>query len=244
MSAPALIRLDRVESTQDVLHGYASEGAAAGTAVAAVEQTGGRGRRGRAWASPPGGVWLSVLYRPLSGSAAELLSLRVGLAAAEALDAVLGERAIMLKWPNDLMLADAKIGGILCEARWQGDSPAWVVAGIGINVRNPPPVDARLPVARLADHVPGIAVDEVLGPIAAALRLVDPSGAALAPAELAAFHARDWLRNRQLSEPLPGAAAGIDASGALRVRTASGAVDRVRAGTVVVAGTVARTLHT
>ena len=243
MSQPKLIRLERVESTQDVIHTLAAEGAPASTAVAAIEQTGGRGRRGRRWSSPPGGVWLSLLYRPTAGNAAELLSLRIGLAAAAALDRIAGAGAVSLKWPNDLMLGDAKLGGVLCEARWQGDVPAWVAAGIGVNVRNAPPADARLPGARLGDRVPSIGVDDVLEPLTDALRRVDPSGAALSPSELAEFAARDWLHGRSLLEPLAGTAVGIDASGALLVRTAAGAVDRVRAGSVVAAGVATRSLN-
>lgn len=243
MSTPRLVRLERVESTQDVLHALAADGAPAGTAVAAMEQSGGRGRRGRVWSSPPGGVWLSVLYRPPRGDATELLGLRIGLAAAAALDAAVGARALTLKWPNDLMLGDAKVGGILCEARWQGHAPAWVAAGIGVNVRNAPPADARLPGARLADRLPALAVDDVLAPLLESLRAVDSSGAALSAEELTAFGARDWLRGRAISEPLSGVAEGIDASGALLVRTPGGAVDRVRAGTVVPAGVPAGSLH-
>lgn len=235
--------MERVESTQDVLHALAADGAVAGTAVAAMEQSGGRGRRGRVWSSPPGGVWLSVLYRPPRGDATELLGLRIGLAAAAALDAAVGERALAVKWPNDLMLGDGKVGGVLCEARWQGHAPAWVAAGIGVNVRNAPPADARLPGTRLADRIAGVAVDDVLAVLVDALRRVDPSGAALSPEELAAFRARDWLRGRAISEPLAGVAEGIDASGALLVRTPGGTVDRVRAGTVVPAEAPAGSLH-
>jgi BirA family biotin operon repressor/biotin-[acetyl-CoA-carboxylase] ligase len=243
MSAPRLVRLDRVDSTQDVLHELAAAGAPAGTAVAALEQTGGRGRRGRAWTSPPGGVWVSVLYRPSTGTAAELLSLRIGLAAAAALDTLAGEGAVSLKWPNDLMLGEGKLGGILCEARWQGDAPAWAVAGIGINVHNAPPDDARQPGARLADRAPAAATDEVLERIVAALRAVDPAAATLTTAELAAYAARDWLRGRTITGPLAGTAVGVDPTGALLVRAADGTIDRVRAGTVVPAGVAAGSLH-
>jgi BirA family biotin operon repressor/biotin-[acetyl-CoA-carboxylase] ligase len=243
MNGPRLVRFERVDSTQDVLHALAADGAPAGTAVAAMEQSGGRGRRGRAWSSPPGGVWLSVLYRPPRGDATELLGLRIGLAAAAALDAAVGDRALALKWPNDLMLGDAKVGGILCEARWQGNAPAWVAAGIGVNVRNTPPADARLPGGRLADRVGALAVEDVLEPLVAALRRVDSSGAALSAEEITAFGARDWLRGRAITEPLAGIAEGVDPSGALLVRTPGGAVDRVRAGTVVPAGTAAGSLH-
>jgi BirA family biotin operon repressor/biotin-[acetyl-CoA-carboxylase] ligase len=243
MSPPRLVRLDRVDSTQDVLHELAAAGAPAGTAVAALEQTGGRGRRGRAWSSPPGGVWVSVLYRPSAGTAAELLSLRIGLATAVALDRLAGEGAVRLKWPNDLMLGEAKLGGILCEARWQGDAPAWVAAGIGVNVHNAPPHDARLPSARLADRASAATTDEVLEHIVAALRTVDSASATLTAAELAAYAARDWLRGRTITGPLAGTAVGIDSSGALLVRLPDGTIDRVRAGTVVPAGVATGFLH-
>ena len=243
MNLPRLIRLDRVDSTQDVLHELAADGAPAGTAVAALEQTGGRGRRGRAWASPPGGVWVSVLYRPPAGAAAEVLSLRLGLAAAAALDTFAGDGAVTLKWPNDLMLGERKLGGILCEARWQGDAPAWIAAGIGVNVRNTPPDDARLPAARLADQLPAVTTDEVLERIVAAARGVEAAAAELTAADLAAYAARDWLRGRTISEPLAGTAVGVDADGALLVRVADGTLDRVRAGTVVPGGVASGLLH-
>jgi BirA family biotin operon repressor/biotin-[acetyl-CoA-carboxylase] ligase len=68
----------------------------------------------------------------------EIMSLRVGLAVAEALDHLM-PRAIQLKWPNDLMIGEKKVGGILCEARWQGHSLGWVAVGVGLNVQNVPP---------------------------------------------------------------------------------------------------------
>jgi BirA family biotin operon repressor/biotin-[acetyl-CoA-carboxylase] ligase len=72
----------------DVLHGLAAEGAEAGTIVVAGEQTGGRGSRGRAWKSPPGGLWLSVLFRPGVAAGVELCGLRIGLAVAEAIESL------------------------------------------------------------------------------------------------------------------------------------------------------------
>ena len=235
MTRPPLHQLERVDSTQDVLHELAAAGAPAGTAVAAGEQVAGRGRRGRRWSSPPGGAWLSVLYRPSSSTAAELLALRVGLATAAVVEALVG-RAVSVKWPNDLMLGDAKAGGVLCEARWQGELPAWVVAGVGINVRNVPPADVRLPATRLADWAPALQVHDVVASLVESLRGVEPLGARLSDSDLAAFAARDWLRGRPLLEPSAGTAAGLDASGALLVRAPDGTIHRVRAGTVVTAG--------
>ena len=120
--APEMVRLARVGSTMDALHDLAQTGAPPGTAVVAEVQDSGRGSRGRTWASPRGGLWLSVLARPSEGGL-ELLSLRVGLAVAGVLARMgLGDQ-LRLKWPNDLMLGERKTGGILCEARWQGATP-------------------------------------------------------------------------------------------------------------------------
>lgn len=240
MTAPQVIRLRRVGSTQDVLHGFASDGAPSGTVVVAGEQTGGRGRRGRAWGAPPGGLWLSILYRPTSPAAAELVSLRVGLAVARALD---GVAPVRLKWPNDLMLGDAKLGGILCEARWQGREPAWVAAGIGINVANELPAEARYGAARLVDAAPAVDAETVLTMILPPLRALALDRAALDADDLAELTARDWLRGRRLAAPLAGLAAGIDADGALLVVTGAGTTVPVRTGSVVLAEAAATAEH-
>ncbi|MGE3618000.1 MAG: biotin--[acetyl-CoA-carboxylase] ligase, partial [Gemmatimonadales bacterium] len=132
-------RLDRVGSTQDEAHRLAAEGAPAGTVVVAAEQDQGRGTRGREWTSGRGGLWLTAILRPREAPLLEGLSLRIGLALAPVLEAVAPGGLIQLKWPNDLVAANRKLGGILCEARWVGDRPGWVAVGVGINVRNPLP---------------------------------------------------------------------------------------------------------
>lgn len=231
---PTLVRYGEVGSTQDALHALAEAGAPAGTAVVAEVQTSGRGSRGRTWRSPAGGLWLSVLYRPDDPAAVEVLSLRIGLAAAAALARV-GVAAVRLKWPNDLILGGRKFGGILCEARWQGERPAWVAAGLGLNVTNPVPADARTAAVALGALHPGLTVETVCEPLLAALRTVGAHTGPLSAIELAAFEARDWLRGRALLEPLAGVAEGIDADGALRVRAADGRVAVARSGSVVLA---------
>ena len=112
-------------STQDVLRGTSlPEGAVAVT----EHQTSGRGREGRRWEDVAGkSLLLSVLLRPPSGSPAQQLSLVVGLAVAEAVEE--SSRAARIKWPNDVLLDDRKIAGVLLEA-FEGT----VVCGIGVNV--------------------------------------------------------------------------------------------------------------
>ncbi|HVH30738.1 MAG TPA: biotin--[acetyl-CoA-carboxylase] ligase, partial [bacterium] len=121
-----------VGSTNDTAATLAAQGAAEGTAVFAVEQTGGRGRRQRAWLSPAGGLWLSVVLRPvLPAEQWPLVGFAVGVGAARAVEEIAPVR-VGLKWPNDLMIDEQKLGGVLMEAQ----GPA-VIAGIGINANIP-----------------------------------------------------------------------------------------------------------
>lgn len=226
--------LDAAGSTQDVIHQLAADGAPAGTAVMAAEQHAGRGSRGRAWHSPRGGLWLSVLLRPAAAVDLEILSLRSGLAVAEVLAAIPGLPPVTLKWPNDLLLDGRKVGGMLGEARWQGSTLAWVAIGVGLNVANDVPADARWIAARLADFDAELTPRALAEPIVRAVAATAGRGPVLEPAELAAFAARDWLRDRELIEPVMGRGAGIDEDGTLIVRTPGGHEKRVRSGPVVV----------
>jgi len=229
-----LHRAARIESTMDRLHELAADGAPAGTAVVAEAQSGGRGSRGRAWVSPPGGLWLSVLYRPHSGAGAELLSLRLGLMVAEALEKVAPSLRVRLKWPNDLILADRKLGGILCEARWQGESLAWIVAGVGVNLTNSIPEHLRTTAVALTSLAPEVTVETLLPEVLERLRRSVPEQDVMGSDELDRLAARDWLRGRALRSPLAGRAEGIGHDGALLVR-AGDVVTPVRAGHVELA---------
>lgn len=119
----------------DRAHALAREGAGEGTLVFAARQQQGRGRLGRTWESPEGGVYFSLILRPArSPEEIPQLSLVAGLAAAEAIREVTGLSA-SIRWPNDLLLEERKVAGILIEAK----EPA-VVLGVGINVTTQPTV--------------------------------------------------------------------------------------------------------
>jgi BirA family biotin operon repressor/biotin-[acetyl-CoA-carboxylase] ligase len=233
---PELIRLATVDSTMDVLHRFAAEGAETGTVVVAGEQSLGRGSRGRSWRSPYGGLWLSVLYRAEAAAGVELLSLRVGLAVAEAVESLGPAGPVQLKWPNDLIMHDRKLGGVLCETRWQGEALAWVLAGVGINVSNPLPDMLQASAIALVDQLASATPELVEAEVVPRLRGLHSATDRLDPAELARFNRRDWLFGRRLRGPAAGTAAGISDEGALRVRTDAGAFVDVRAGTVELAG--------
>ena len=203
-------------STLDAIHELAAQGAPAGTVVVAEEQTAGRGRDGRTWHSPAGGVWLGMLLRP---ARAELgvMSVRVGLAVADAVDAMLGRVETRLKWPNDVLLAEHKLAGILCEGRWHGETLQWLAVGVGMNVCNAIPAAVARRAVALEEWLPAVRRLDVLDRLVPALAALASGEAALSERECAAFAARDWLQGRQLRSPAAGRARGLRADGALLV---------------------------
>lgn len=136
MTADRLIRhLPSVDSTNDRLLDLAAAGAPDGTVVSADAQTSGRGRRGRTWHSPEGGLYLSYLVRDAGDlPRPALLTLAAGVAAARAIREATGLDA-RLKWPNDVVTDEGrKLAGILAEASGAGSRLEFAVIGIGVNV--------------------------------------------------------------------------------------------------------------
>lgn len=216
----------RVDSTQDLAHRRAEAGAPHGAAIAARIQTLGRGTRGRAWTSGEGGLWMSVIGRPAAAEALERVSLRVGLGLAPVLEAAAGlpPTTVRIKWPNDLVARDRKLGGILCEARWHGERPAWVVVGVGVNLANELPPSLAAHAVRLADLGAVPALEAVAEPVRDAVcRALERTGP-LDPAELGHFAERDWLRGRPVNLPIPGRLHGLGPDGRLRLRKADGEI--------------------
>lgn len=210
----------------DVAHRLAGDGAPSGTLVLANQQTAGRGRAGKSWASQPGaGIWLTMIERPSDTSGLEVLSLRAGIAAAEALDRFAPE-PIRLKWPNDLYVAEGKLGGILVEARWRERSVEWVAIGVGVNVEQPENVD------RAGALDPGARRLDVLAELVPALRRAAAASGPLEPGELEEFNARDLARGRVCTEPALGWVAGITPKGELLVALAD-SVTPFRSGSLI-----------
>ena len=127
-----------VPSTQAIARDLAEAGSPAWTLVAAEHQTAGRGRHGRTWADVPGSLLVSVVLRPsVPAPRAGLVPLLAGAALAEACDEVAGAR-VTLRWPNDLLLDERKVGGMIAESRVEDDRVAWIVLGVGVNVAAAP----------------------------------------------------------------------------------------------------------
>ena len=188
--------------------------------VTADEQSAGRGRRGRAWTAPPGKALLySAILRPLELEHV-LLPLSVPVAVCEALESVAPIEA-RLKWPNDVWIDQAKVAGVLIEAR----PPEWAVIGVGVNVSIEPGEfsgDLRWPAVSVAHGVTPASVRDAL---------TEALGAWVEAGEsevLAEFRRRDALIGRELSwegagtAPGAGTGAGIDERGNLIVELTNG----------------------
>lgn len=123
-----------LDSTNDRAKQLASEGAPHGMLVISEEQVKGRGRRGRSWSSPAGtGIWMSLVLRPLMPpQQAQQLTIIAALSAAEAIEEVSGLKA-GIKWPNDIIVNDKKVCGILTEMQAEADEIDFIIVGIGIN---------------------------------------------------------------------------------------------------------------
>jgi len=139
-----VIHLEETTSTNDEARRLGQGGEGGGTVVVAERQTGGRGRLGRAWASPWGGLWMSMLVRPAADRMEEmpLLSIAAGVAVAGAIEEIFAELEVeempLLGWPNDVLIGEQKIAGILCEACTAGAGAPFAVIGVGMNLNNTP----------------------------------------------------------------------------------------------------------
>jgi BirA family transcriptional regulator, biotin operon repressor / biotin---[acetyl-CoA-carboxylase] ligase len=157
VSLPAGYRLhqyDTIGSTNDEAKRLARQGAPDGALVWAGEQTAGRGRRGRHWASPPGNLYLSLVLRPGgAASRAAQLGFVAALGLGGALDSIagLGPR-LRCKWPNDLLLDGRKLAGILLESETTASGAVdFVVIGTGVNLASSP-AESEYPATSLAEE--------------------------------------------------------------------------------------------
>jgi len=236
---------DTASDSGDVIVGRSIESAAFGRRaidlqpclLVAEHQTAGRGRQGRVWQSAAGASLTFSLALPLAATDWSGLSLAVGVALCEALEAADSGTRIGLKWPNDLWLMDAapqhpaggrKLGGILIETVAAG-AQRLVIVGIGLNVQAFDAVEASTGFAALQELDPSmaapVALARVARPLVLALQQFEREGfAAFAPR----FAARDILRGRPvrttLAEVPEGIARGVSPQGALLVQTADGVI--------------------
>jgi len=216
--------------------------------VIADHQTAGRGRLGKRWLSPPGsGICLSIAYTFAAQPARlPVLTLALGVGVVHALGD-LDVTGVSLKWPNDIVAQDRKLGGILTEVQSRPGAVVTVITGIGLNVALPAEADvgaecggALRPVdlQTIAKALPAREVigAALIGALYAASATFDAQGfAAFAPS----WKRYDWLLGRhivveQSDRDIAGIAAGVDAEGALLVDTATDRI-RVTSGSILLA---------
>ncbi|MGH8494328.1 MAG: biotin--[acetyl-CoA-carboxylase] ligase [Moraxellaceae bacterium] len=225
---------DRVSSTNDVVLARMKQLSHSGIVCLAEEQTAGRGRRGREWLSPLCGNFYGSIGWEFSGgiAAVEGLSLAVGVAVIRALRRY-GMQSAQLKWPNDIVVGEAKLGGVLIELQAESEGPCHVVIGLGLNLNLPE--DASL--------VLGRAVTDIASETGFSVRRNELGGLLLDeiflllstyPQKGFASVCEEWMRYDALRDgavsvsgldkDLSGIARGVDEHGALRIQTAQGEV--------------------
>jgi BirA family biotin operon repressor/biotin-[acetyl-CoA-carboxylase] ligase len=256
LAESALAKLDELEffssiaSTNTYLMTRTAPAAGRFRVAIADHQTAGRGRHDRRWISTPGaGLCLSVSYT-FASLPAQLpaLTLAIGVGVVTALRQLAIE-GVSLKWPNDLVALDGKLGGILTEAQSGGSGGASVVAGIGINVRNgeqldlsaesgwaqrPIDLDALQAEPPAREMLAGTIVNELVSTFSR----FEQEGFAPFAAE---WRRHDWLHGKLITVEMPeqqltGTAAGVDADGALLIDTRAGRT-RVINGSIIVPST-------
>jgi len=216
--------LPQVDSTNTELMRRARAGQLEPVLLVAEQQTAGRGRLGRSWVSQAGDSLTFSLGMQLAPKDWSGLSLAVGVSLAESLDA-----RVRLKWPNDLLLDDRKLAGILIETATfaDGRDERYAVVGVGINIAPRDAAGLSTPPAWLHEFLPGLTAGEVLGriatPLVQAVQAFETLG--FTPFQ-ARFNARDALRDRAvtLSDGTVGSAHGTTERGALLVHTAAGMI--------------------
>lgn len=234
---------ETLPSTNGLARRLAEHGVPEGTVVVAERQTAGRGRLGRSWTSPAGGIWLSVVLRPaLPIDRFPLIGLAACDATARTIEEMTGLRA-RLKWPNDVLVEGRKVAGLLLEAGPASEAePAWLVVGIGLNANVAPEALPDRP------YYPATSLQAVLGRpvdrgrlLRALLRVLDGDYQELSrgggAAALGRWRARSetlgrYVRVATAAATVEGLAAGVDESGALLIRADDGTQRRIVAGEV------------
>lgn len=228
-----------VTSTNDLARAAARRDWPGRSVFVADYQTAGRGRQGRSWSAPPRtGLLFSVLLRPRD-TAPYIHTMLASVAVCEAIERLVGlEPAI--KWPNDVLVDDRKVAGILAEATDDG-AERTVVVGIGINVRTTPEMLAELPTASSLSIAAGWPVPRgdllvlILERMDAWLAL--PSDRASrelwSARERRLWRRRQRVRVREGQADLEGIVLGVGLDGTLRLRTADGSERRVVVGEIL-----------
>lgn len=238
-----ILYFEELTSTNDYAHRVAKEGYGEGTVIIAKTQTKGRGRLGRGWYSPEGGIYLSLILHPkISIKNSPILSLLGGVSVAKAIRGMFGIDAGM-KWPNDLLINMRKAGGVLVEMETSGKRIDFVILGIGVNV--------NISKERLPERTiwPSTSIMEEIGKTVDQEELIERILIEFDQDYLTFIKdgpggiIKDWKRidlflNKSIivrtnKGKIQGESLGIDRDGAYRVRLSSGTTMRIVTGEII-----------
>ena len=247
LAAAPILHFDALDSTNADARRRAEAGEGGPLWIMALEQTAGRGRRGRAWASPRGNLTASVLITTdRSPADVARIAFVSGLAVADLADAYVPPALVQVKWPNDVLVARDKLSGSLIESGRMADGRLWLVLGVGVNLAHAPKTVER-PATSLADHLrsdiaapptPEVALTMLAAALARRMVLWETGGF---EAVVAAWSARAANLGKRCTAALPnesvdGVAEALEPDGALRLRLDDGSIRRITAGDVFLPG--------
>jgi BirA family biotin operon repressor/biotin-[acetyl-CoA-carboxylase] ligase len=226
-----------ITSTQDFIWKLGQSGAPEGTIVIAQSQKKGKGRMGRGWLSPKGGLYLSCLLRPKKILLKDIskIALVIALACIQAIEEETGVK-LSVKWPNDIFLNKKKLGGILCQINAEADKINFVVVGLGININT-----KKLPKKMTSLF---LEKENKFSLVAITKKIIEKMEQRYLELEagkgkklLAQWqdHCVLWgsrLRVKVLDKVIEGEAAGIDQEGYLLVRRDNGLTEKISSGDV------------
>lgn len=235
-----LAAFETIGSTNDEAKRLAGEGAPEGTVVWSRRQTQGRGRQDRTWMSPLGNLYCSVVLRPnRPASQIAQLGFAASLAAIEAIEPVAPSTRAMLKWPNDVLMDERKVAGILLEAGSNGaKNDIWLVVGCGINIAHFPENVPYPAISIVSATGFQMAVEDVLSGFCAQFDLwyrhwKAEGFAPVREAWLSRAHPKGTPLNVRLpTATIPGTFEDLDTDGTLVLAGEGGTLHRIAAGDV------------
>jgi len=231
-----IVHHKRLQSTNSTAYRLAQLSAPEWTVIVADVQTKGRGRGRKKWESPKGGLWFSILLRPnVSSAKLPLLQFLAAIATRKALENQTG-LSVRLKWPNDLVLGNAKLGGILIESKTLGDSVSFAILGIGVNINQ---TKSQLPPGAVSLRLVSRKKHDLRTLLRAILDQIKSSSDDL---DNASRIMEEWWHNcihrpLRVQVTLPkgavsGISKGIDEDGALLIETDGGKIRKVSEGSL------------
>ena len=242
MTVP-IVRYDEVDSTNAEARRRADAGEGGPLWITAARQTAGRGRRGRDWSTGTHNLAATLLASTRKPPAeAAQVAFVAALAVADLCDAWVPPSLVRIKWPNDVLVDEAKVSGILVESGTMVDGRLWLAVGCGVNLALAPggtpypatSLAAHLAEGRVSPPTPDQAMETFADAFQRWFRLWEAEG--FAPIAAAWTDRATGLGRpctaRLGNETIEGVALGMDTDGALRLRTPSGEVRRVTAGDV------------